>query len=134
MTIQRVSGILVSPDDAAYLAGALDHLCKVIRDNGQQPRPRLESLHTKLRKTSVVTGVSASTVSACCASAEDSGDDAEYGTVTTAEAARIIGRTPGNVRDLARRSRIRAQHPRGRWMFDAADVERYAEDRARCQE
>ncbi len=128
MTI-RVSGVLLDLDEARYLAGALEHLCKVLRDNGQQTRPRLESLHTKLRKTSVPAGVSAVNVSACGASGEDSVDDAEYATVTTAEAARIIGVSASGVRDMARRGRIRAQRPRGRWLYDSAAVELLAERR-----
>ena len=127
--IQRVSGVLLDLDEARYVAAALEHLCKVLRDNGRQPRPRLESLHTKLRKTSAATGVSAVNVSACGASGEDSGEDAGYATVTTAEAARIIGVSASGVRDMARRGRIRAHRPRGRWLDDSAAVELLAERR-----
>lgn len=123
--IQRFTGLLLDVDDAAYLAGALTGYCEILREDGKQPRPRLEALRTKL--TSVITDVSASNVKSCGAHGEDPGHDAGYATVTTAEAARILGTTPGNVRDLARRGRLRAQRPRGRWLYDTAAVELLAE-------
>lgn len=61
---------------------------------------------------------------------QDSGDIAPYDLVDTAEAARILGCTPGNVRDLARRGRIPRHRAGGRWVYPARSVVIRAERQA----
>jgi hypothetical protein len=125
--IQRFTGVLLDVDEARYLAGALDHLCKVLRDNGQRPRPRLESLQAKLS-----TAIAVQTNSGNGSCAEGSGENSDdLGHVLgTRDAARILAVSPNGARDLARRGKIRARFTGTRWFYSAADVECYAEARA----
>lgn len=60
----------------------------------------------------------------------DSPEYAAYDVLDTAEAAAIVGISPGGVRDLARRGRLAAHRAGGRWLYPAASVVAYAELRA----
>lgn len=131
--IDRVAGVLLTADDADYIARALELLERLLRENRSTPTPRLHSVTAKLRRTTDALGVSGRNGSATAsvrASQCDSGDDADYGTITAAEAAHILGVTPNAVRDLARRQRIRARRPKGRWLLDAQAVVARAERQA----
>lgn len=109
--ITRVTGVLLDPDDARYLADLLDHLCRTTR-----PSARLTHLAGRLRKSC-----------ASLTSTQENGpnhlrdvhieadpsDHRPYDLLDTDEAARLLGITPAGVRDLIRRGRLTA-HRAGR--------------------
>ncbi|MDO0975989.1 helix-turn-helix domain-containing protein [Mycolicibacterium frederiksbergense] len=126
--IERVSGVLLHSDDARYLLDALDALLI-----GRTPTARLGVFIERLRRnaeklapTQENTSLNARNVDL----QQNSGHIAQYDLVDSAEAARILGCTPANVRDLARRGRI-PRHRAGRgWVYPAASVVALAEKRA----
>lgn len=125
--------VLLDSAEALYLSEALARLCGALGEHGLRPSARLEALQDKLTKA--------------CASASDSGRDTcvgvrevgdgqvsghagAYDLLDSAEAAAILGCTPANVRDLARRGRL-AAHRAGRgWVYPARAVIALAERRA----
>jgi Helix-turn-helix domain len=131
MTIQRFNGVLLDLDEAAYLAGALSRYCEILRADGKQARPRLESLRAKLSTAATVQTTSAG--AGCAAHSAENGDDIGH-VIGTGAACQLLGISPNGVRDLARRGRIRARQTGTRWFYSAADAERYAEDRAERME
>jgi excisionase family DNA binding protein len=147
--IQRVAGVLLDADEATYLCHALDLLAQLMAEqrdvHGQptpsQPTPRLVATTAKLRRTVASLALRdpapddgrcpeppAQTAS-LRAPQRDSVDAGPHD-LGTGEAARIIGCTPGNVRDLARRGRLAATDTGTRWRFDSAAVTDYAARRA----
>ncbi|WP_194786762.1 helix-turn-helix domain-containing protein [Mycobacteroides abscessus] len=125
--------VLLDSAEAAYLSESLTRLCGALSEHGLRPSARLSALQDKLAKA--------------CASASDSGRDTcvrvrdvgdaqhsghagAYDLLDSAEAATILGCTPANVRDLARRGRL-AAHRAGRgWVYPARAVIALAERRA----
>lgn len=131
--IQRFTGVLLDTEEAGYVARALDLLAQLLAGQRSQPTPKLASVTAKLHKAAENASASGRTGSisgSLRATQHDSDNDADYATVGTGEAARILGCTPGNVRDLARRGRLTVTHTGTRWRFDAQAVIALAERRA----
>lgn len=131
MTIERVSGVLVTPDDAATLVDALTVFEKVLGERNSRPSAKLVDLKRRLsRATSdaarkrTVTGVSIE------GEQPDSNSEFGYEAIDTIAAAKVLGITSGGVRDLARRGKLPAVQAGGRWLLDARAVARRAEHRA----
>ena len=126
--IEKVSGVLLDAADADYLARALALFEEVLAKQGSRPSPRLVDLERRLSRAS--SDATRSTTSGYVSGAKDSADrDAlsAYEFVDTERAANILGCTPGNVRDLARRGRLPAVRSGGRWLYPAAAVVARAE-------
>ena len=131
MTIEKVSGVLLDASDADYLARAVKLLAAFLdAKEGSQPSSRLVDLERRLSRAS--SDATRSTTGGYVSGAKDSADrDAlsAYEFVDTERAAAILGCTPGNVRDLARRGRLTALHSGGRWLYPASAVVERAERR-----
>ena len=129
MTIEKVSGVLLDAADADYLARAMKLLAALLEaKQGSRPSPRLVDLERRLSRAS--SDATRSTTGGYVSGAKDSADrDAlsAYEFVDTERAANILGCTPGNVRDLARRGRLPAVRSGGRWLYPAAAVVARAE-------
>lgn len=127
--IERVNGVLLEAADAQYLLDALDALLQ----DGRRPAPRLADFIARLRRSAEKL---APTQDDTCAHVrkvgvqQDSVHTALYDLVDSAEAAAILGCTPANVRDLARRGRLPRHRAGGRWVYPAASVVALAERRA----
>lgn len=126
--ITQVNGLLLAPDDARYLLDALDALL-----SDRRASPRLADFVARLRRSA---GKLASTQENTCVDVsivgaqQDSAHTAAYDLVDSGEAARILGCTPANVRDLARRGRLPRHRAGGRWVYPARSVEGLATERA----
>lgn len=126
--IESVRGVLLGAEDARFLVDALDALLV-----DRRPSPRLADVIARLRRTA---GKLASAQENTDAGArtfgaqQDSGHTAAYDLVDTGEAAAILGCTPANVRDLARRGRLPAHRAGRGWVYPARSVEVLAEQRA----
>ncbi|ORW02483.1 helix-turn-helix domain-containing protein [Mycobacterium kyorinense] len=121
-------GLYLTVDDAAYLADFLDHVCRSMR-----PSPRLADFARRLRKSC-----------AALTPAQENGrnhlrgvhseldvsDHAAYDLVDTDEAARLLGCSAANVRDLVRRGRLPARRAGNRWLLPARVVVERAERKA----
>lgn len=131
--IERVSGILLDYDDAAYIVKALELMPRLFAAQGSRPTPRLEAVTDRLRrKTDAPTDVSArnSGVGVRDQGAQgNSCNDMGYEIIDTTDVARILQCTPGNARDLARRKVLPARRVGGRWVFQAEAVMRRAAER-----
>lgn len=128
MTIEKVSGVLLDASDADYLARAMKLLAALLAKQDSRPSPRLVDLERRLSRAS--SDATRSTTGGYVSGAKDSADrDAlsAYEFVDTERAANILGCTPGNVRDLARRGRLPAIRSGGRWLYPAAAVVARAE-------
>ncbi|WP_368834152.1 helix-turn-helix domain-containing protein [Mycobacterium intracellulare] len=122
--------VLLDEADAVYVTRALELLERLLRENRATPTRKLQSVVANLRKTTANIGGCAPNASPDAnyfAPQADCVDDAGYASIGTGEAARILGVTPNAVRDAARRGRIRATRPRGRWIYPAAAIEQLAE-------
>jgi len=149
--------VLLDPDEAAYVAGALEEFAQLMaerRDDRGNPAPsqpsaRLVSLTAKLRRTAgslVVTDSGAdheqsakppaqppertASVRARQRNSVHSGRHVGAASMGTGQVARCLGITANACRDLARRGRLPARHTGTRWQFDAAAVVALAERRA----
>lgn len=128
MTIEKVSGVLLDAADADYLARALALFEEVLAKQGSRPSPRLVDLERRLSRAS--SDATRSTTGENVSGATDSTQRevlSAYEFLDSERAADILGCTPGNVRDLARRGRIPAIHTHGRWLYPAAAVVARAE-------
>lgn len=126
--IERVSGVLLDAAEAQFVLDALQAL-----PAGCRPSARLADVIGRLRRS--VEKLSAAQENTCADvrkldPQQDSGHIATYDLVDTGEAARILGCTPANVRDLARRGRIPAHRAAERWLYPARSVIVLAERRA----
>lgn len=125
----EVRGVLLSPDDARF---AVDAFTALLRD--RRPSAQLEDFVDRLRRqTDAAADVPGRITDAGVrnvAPQQDSPQYALYDLLDTTEAAAIVGVTGGGVRDLARRGRIAAHRAGGRWLYPAAAVVAYAEQRA----
>ena len=139
--MNRVAGVLLDDAEAAFVAGALDELARLMaarRDEHgnrtpSRPSPRLATITAKLRRVAH----NGSRMEATASGRVTTGDDSEHHAaheVTPTVAARMLGCTPRNVRDLAARGRVRARRVGGRWVLDAAAVDAYAARRAADRE
>jgi len=125
--IRRVDGILISTDDARTLAEALRQFGAVLAHQGSRLTARMERLRAQLITASdVSTGVSVRPSVPEQGSVPSLTND----TIGATEAARLLGCSPGNVRDLARRGALPAHRTGGRWIFDAHTVRMRAKNAA----
>ncbi|MGA5465583.1 helix-turn-helix domain-containing protein [Mycobacterium sp. NPDC050041] len=131
--ITAQAGVFITADDAAYIAEALRLLGRLMAEQRSQPSARLQSVTTKLANAAE-TGSGAtpngSETLPLRAPHPEGVHARDYATVTAAEAARIIGCGPRNVRDLVRRGRLAARRSGGTWLVDAAAVEAHAARKA----
>ena len=138
MKLVPTGTVQLDASDAAYLASALGMLPDLLARTSRQPTPKLLAAIATFTKTTAAAVEAARNVSrtdsatATCAAAQPDPVDAgphAHATVTTAAAARILGTSPSAVRQLAQRGRLPARRPAGRWLYDAAAVVAYAEQR-----
>jgi excisionase family DNA binding protein len=131
--ITQLTGVFLDRSEAMYVSRALELLAALLAEKRSQPTPRLQQVTAKLRK-SAESGSTATPNGRkklpLRASADSGPDDQGYATVTTAEAARILRCRERNTRDLIRRGQLPARRAGGRWLIDAAAVERRAERKA----
>lgn len=125
--------ILIDTLDADYLVQTLNHDFAALAKQGLRPSERVMELHRCLTKA--VANASDPAENACAhvshvGTDADSSQTAPYDLVDTGEAARILGCTPANVRDLARRGRLRAHRAGRGWVYPAASVVALSERRA----
>lgn len=148
------AGVVLTADDASAVVGALDEFVRVLaerRDQNGNPTPsrpsaRLRMLMDQLRRAAAKTGDSSASeptarlpedrIPNASPNARDvalqpnSAHSSECATLTSGEAATLLGCSQNNVRDLRRRGALRAERIGGRWHFRAADVaERAAKGR-----
>ncbi len=133
----RPGTVQLDAEDAEYLARALALLPNLMAESRRQPAPRLLAAIAEFSKTSAAAVEAARNASpngreqpSCAAAQCDSAQAEPYATVSTGEAARILGITSSAVRQLAQRGAIRARRPAGRWLLDAAAVVARAERHA----
>lgn len=126
-------GVLLDIDDATFVARALAHLLAEINaDKGRVASARLTAVADRLRKACEIARRTTPNVSRGASSTlaePETPDDASYEWITSVEAARILGCTPANVRDRARRGTLPARRAGGRWVLPAAAIERAAQRR-----
>lgn len=132
--IDRVDGVLVSAEVAAYIGDALQELVAVAARHGVGVPARLQHLAESLRKVTNAsqTQVNASSNASDSWLAPDWGNHEGYGTCTPAQAAEILGCTAANVRDLAERGTIAGTKIGGRWQLDRHTVQALADSRYRA--
>lgn len=138
--ITTLRGVFLDPGHAEYLARALDEFFKLMKaqrdTNGNPapstPVPRLVDVAARLRKASQDANRSVGTVSTTDRFQHDRDDSGQpvLHELGTGDAARVLGVSPGAVRDLARRGRIPARYTGTRWRFDAGAVEARAQRQA----
>ena len=124
--------VLLDGDDARYLLRVLDQFVSVHASQGLAPNETLKAAKAKLAKA--VASASDSGRNACVdvrllGDQQDSPHTKPYDLLDTGEAASILGCTPANVRDLARRGSLRGHRAGGRWLYPAASVVARAERR-----
>lgn len=121
-------GLYLTADDAAYLADFLDHVCRKMH-----PSPRLVDFARRLRKSC-----------AALTPAQENGrnhlrhvhsepevsDHRAYDLVDTDEAARLLGCSAANVRDLIRRGKLPAHRAGRGYVLPARAVVERAERKA----
>lgn len=107
-------GVVLEVSEAAVLVAAIDDLC--LR-TGRQPSGRLGVILAKMRKSVAKTGDSTPKTASLRDNSADPGEHCAYDLVSTGEAARILGCTPNNVRDLRRRGQLPAHHTGTRWLY-----------------
>lgn len=139
--IAAVAGVMLTPDDAKAVLGALELLETLLHERRDQrgnptpsqPSARLRMLISQLRRAAAKTGASPPGASQSDRNASgnarnpllqsNSAHDAGYATFSSAQAAAVLGITANGVRDLRRRGCLRAERIGGRWRFNAAEVE-----------
>lgn len=124
--------VLLDSADAAYLAEALQRLCAQL-PQGLSPSGKLGAIHAQLAKAVAYAsnqGRDTSVDVREVGEQRDSRHAAAYDLVDSGEASRILGCTPANVRDLARRGRLPRHRAGGRWLYPARSVVVLAEERA----
>ncbi len=125
MTVSAQRGVFLTLDDATYLADLLDRVCASTR-----PSARLTLLAGQMRNASQSLAPAQAKDLRGLVSRPDPRQHATYDLVDVKEAARILGCTPANVRDLIARGRL-AGHRAGRnWLLPARLVVERAERQA----
>lgn len=118
--VARLDAVVLSPADAGYLADALALFEGLARQVGSRPTAKLTALREELAAAARVSrsggdaSVSAGTV------VVDPSSPHEY--LDTTEAAAVLGCSPGNARDLARRGSVPAIRAGGRWLLESRAV------------
>lgn len=128
--VESVDGVLLGADEARFLVGALDTFGQVLAERGSRPSPKLVDLQRRLSRA--VTDVTRRKADVGVSSAVPQPDwdaSSAHEFLDSERAAAILGCTPGNVRDLARRGSLPAIHTTGRWLYPAAAVVERAERR-----
>lgn len=120
-------GVVLEASEAEVLVATIEDLC---RRTGRQPSGRLGPIVAKLRKVVANTGDSPTKTASLFGNSAKSDQSCAYDLVTTGEAARIIGCTPNNVRDLRRRSVLVGHYTGTRWLYPLRLVEARAERQA----
>lgn len=133
--IAAVSGVVLSPEDARDLVGALDFLAQLLGERRSQPSPRLARLMSQLKRATRQCGAfntndtqptqNATNGAGSQADQADPVHHLGYATVTTAQAADALGVRPGAVRAMAQRdpSKLGSVRIRGRWHHSAERVQ-----------
>jgi hypothetical protein len=122
------SGVLLTPEDAEYLLAALDEFARLLSEKHARPSPKFKLIVDQLRKTtrkcSANNGNATSGPSSRADEAE-SIDDGGHATVSTPQAAEILGVAPSAVRAMAHRNpgKLGSRRVGGRWRHDLALVE-----------
>lgn len=127
--IERVSGVMVGPDDVDFLVRALEMLGELLTIRGAAPTQKLTEITAELR-AGVNTGATRPKTGADASFVDTEPDSAHtpwHAILDTKRAAVILGITPNGVRDLARRGSLPARRAGRQWMLDAAAVIRKAE-------
>jgi hypothetical protein len=122
--------VLLDADDARYLSRALDQLINMV---GKEPNPTLQSATAKLAKAvASASEKGADTLAGVreVGAEQDSAHTALYDLVDSGEAAKILGCSAANVRDLGRRGRLPRHRAGPGWVYPAASVVALAERRA----
>lgn len=122
--IGPVRGVLLSDDDAEYLARALEVFADVLAKQGARPNAKLAQVTETLRSVaSASVRVPNVRLDARNQGQEwVSGDTEPYAVMSPSEAAKVLGISPNGVRDLARRGRLGARRSGGRWFVSARAV------------
>lgn len=121
-------GVYLTVDDAGYLADALDHVCRTAH-----PSARLADLARRLRKSCAAltpTQEIGRNHLRDVQSELDVSDHRAYDLLDTDEAARLLGCSAANVRDLVRRGRLPGHRAGNRWLLPARVVVERAERQA----
>lgn len=121
--------VLLDGRDAELLLEMFGHLPRF----GVRVTGALADFEARLRKAFASASDSACDTRAGVRTVGPQGDSSEhalYDLVDTREAAAILGCTPANVRDLARRGRLPAHRAGRGWVYPAAAVVALAERRA----
>ncbi|BBY76994.1 hypothetical protein MPRF_38930 [Mycolicibacterium parafortuitum] len=129
--IAAVNGVMLAADDAETLLGALDLLERLLAERRSRPSAKLVHTTAQLRRATRKCAAQAAAATAAGSSPADQTNrrhDGGYATVTSSEAARILGVTTNAVRALARRNprRLGSQRVGNRWVHDLARVEHRA--------
>jgi hypothetical protein len=125
--------VLLDSNDAAYIAEALARFFSVLTEHGSRPSQQLAEAQAKLRKAAASASDSRTDASGCVrivGGQQGSLHAGEYDLVDSVQAARILGCTAANVRDLGRRGRLPAHRAGGRWLYPASAVVSRAEEQA----
>lgn len=131
--IERISGVMVGPDDVDFLVRALEMLGELLTIRGAAPTQKLTAITDELR-AGVNTGVTRSKAGADARFVDAESYSAHtpwHAFLDTKRAADILGITPNGVRDLARRGSLPARRAGRQWLLDAAAVIRKAEHSGR---
>ncbi len=118
-----IAGVLLTPDEAAMIVGALDLLAAQLRESQRAPTPKLLDITDKLRRATATASRTARNSPTCAGGQPIPPDSGDYAVIGTADAARILGISPNGVRDLARRGVLRgSERAAGRWLHQASAV------------
>lgn len=119
--IRRLDGVFLSTEDAETLAQALAYCEDALIKTGRQWTPHLRRLRSALAGACVSrTGGSASKFAGSATVPSLSGHEF----VDTTTAAQLLGCTPSNVRDRARRGTLPAVQIGGRWFVSTIGLHR----------
>ncbi|WP_193048198.1 hypothetical protein [Mycolicibacterium baixiangningiae] len=129
--IAAVTGVVLSPEDAEFIVGALDEFTRVLAERRSSPSSRLAGSIEQLRRATRKCGaLSANATPGRSSSADETetGHDASYATCSTVEAARILGVGASAVRNSAQRNprKLGSRRVGNRWTHDLARVEYHA--------
>jgi len=134
MTARAVTTVQLDAEDAALIVRLIDAHAEVTRSTGRQLGPSVVRLRAELERASVRVNARGANVNANVSGTdrEQSTPDRDlYAFVDSAQAAAILGITPGGIRYRARTGQIASRKAGGRWLYSAADAERIAAERAR---
>ena len=127
MSTRVVSGVLLAPEDAAYLARLLADSARALGRHGVYLPDRAVTLARFLADASSdVRASTPATPSELLVSSESTDADPLIDTATAAE---VLGCTTANVRDLCRRGRLQGVRHNGRWLVEQTSLRELKESR-----